>query len=78
MQFAAVNPRSEHAETEIGLFADPSTIASRLDSVSGILPSGAVEVIRDQLTRLTSQGNRTLGISFVIGLVVALWSANSG
>jgi membrane protein len=61
-----------------GLFADPGTIASRLDSVSGILPGGAIDVIRDQLTRLTAQGSATLGISFVIGLVISLWSANGG
>ena len=61
-----------------GLFADPSSMANQLDAASGILPSGAVEVIHDQLTRLTSQGSRTLGISFVIGLVIALWSANGG
>jgi len=61
-----------------GLFADPSTIASRLDSVSGILPGGAIDVVRDQLTRLTAQGSATLGISFVIGLGISLWSANGG
>jgi membrane protein len=61
-----------------GLFADPSTIASRLDSVSGILPSGAIDVIRDQLTRLAAQGSATLGISFVVGLAISLWSANGG
>ena len=61
-----------------GLFADPSSMAIQLDAASGILPNGAVEVIRDQLTLLTSQGSRTLGISFVIGLVIALWSANGG
>ncbi len=61
-----------------GLFADPITIASRLDSVSSILPGGAIDVIRDQLTRLTAQGSTTLGISFVIGLAVSLWSANGG
>jgi membrane protein len=61
-----------------GLFADPSSITAQLDAVSGILPGGAVDVIRDQLTRLTSQGSATLGISFAIGLVVSLWSANGG
>jgi membrane protein len=35
-------------------------------------------VIRDQLTRLTAQGGATLGISFLVGLVISLWSANSG
>src|SRR5689334_18636707 len=61
-----------------GLFADPATIQQQLDSVSGVLPGGAVDVIRDQLTRLAAQPRGTLGVSFVIGLVVALWSANGG
>jgi membrane protein len=61
-----------------GLFADPATIVSHLDAISGFAPSGAIEVIRDQLTRLAAQGGTTLGISFLIGLVVSLWSANSG
>jgi membrane protein len=61
-----------------GLFSDPSTIASHLDTISGFVPGGALDVIRDQLTRLAAQGSTTLGISFLVGLVVSLWSANSG
>ena len=61
-----------------GLFADPASIQQQLDSVSGVLPGGAVDVIRDQLNRLAAQPRGTLGVSFVIGLVVALWSANGG
>jgi membrane protein len=61
-----------------GLFADPSAIVSHLDAIAGFAPSGAVDVIRDQLTRLTAQGSATLGISFLVGLLISLWSANSG
>src|SRR5947207_3137124 len=61
-----------------GLFADPTTIATQLDAVAGILPGGAVDVIRDQLTRLTSQGSATLGVSCVFGRFISLWSADGG
>jgi membrane protein len=61
-----------------GLFADPAGMQHNLDTVSGLLPGGAVDVMRDQLNRLTAQPNGTLGISFLIGLVVSLWSANGG
>jgi membrane protein len=61
-----------------GLFADPATISSQLDKLSGVLPSGAMEVIGDQLRRVASQGSSKLGITFIIGLAVALWSANAG
>jgi membrane protein len=61
-----------------GLFSDPSTIASHLDTISGFVPGGAIDVVRDQLTRLAGQGGTSLGVSFLIGLVISLWSANSG
>ena len=61
-----------------GLFADPASIQQHLDSVSGVLPGGAVDVLRDQLQRLTAQPRGTLGISFLLGLFISLWSANGG
>lgn len=60
------------------LFADPHSIERHLDAVAGVLPGGAVDVIRDQLQRLMAQSQGSLGISFVIGLIVSLWSANGG
>lgn len=60
-----------------GLFADPATITRHLDEVSGILPGGAIEVAKEQLTRVASHGSHTLGWTFIIGLAVSLWSANS-
>ncbi|WP_426611218.1 hypothetical protein [Bradyrhizobium sp. McL0616] len=41
------------------------------------MPSGAIEVAREQFTRVTSKGNQTLGFTFAIGLAVSLWSANA-
>jgi membrane protein len=61
-----------------GLFADPTTITSHLDSSAGLVPGGAIEVIRDQITRVTSQGRTTLGLTFLAGLLASLWSANAG
>ena len=61
-----------------GLFADPSTITSHLDSIAGLVPAGAIEVIRDQITRVASQGGATLGLTFLVGLLASLWSANAG
>jgi membrane protein len=60
-----------------GLFADTGTIAKHLDQVSGFIPSGAIDVAREQLTRVASKGNQTLGLTSVIGLAISLWSANA-
>jgi membrane protein len=61
-----------------GLFADPATLQQHLDSVSSLLPGGAVDVIRDQLNRLAAEPRSTLGVSFFFGLIISLWSANGG
>jgi membrane protein len=61
-----------------GLFADPSTIANQLGRVSDLLPGGAIEIMRDQMTRVASQGGGTLGVTFIVSLAVSLWSANAG
>jgi membrane protein len=61
-----------------GLFADPSSIAAHLDTLSGVAPAGAVGVLRDQLMRLAHQNRAALGFSFAVSLGIALWSANAG
>ncbi len=61
-----------------GLFADPSRIVTHLDTLSGVAPSGAVDVLREELTRLAHQGRAVLGVSFAVSMVVSLWSANAG
>jgi membrane protein len=60
-----------------GLFANTGTIARHLDQVSGFIPSGAIDVAREQLTRVASKGNQTLGLTSVVGLAISLWSANA-
>ncbi len=61
-----------------GLFAKASTINDHLAMAAGVLPSSAVDIIREQVTRLVSKGDAKLGFGFIIGLVIALWSANAG
>ncbi|HEV7873376.1 MAG TPA: YihY/virulence factor BrkB family protein [Enterovirga sp.] len=61
-----------------GLFADPGTINEHLASLGGFLPGGAIDVIGDQVKRITGKGTGTLGLALVSGLAISLWSANAG
>ena len=61
-----------------GLFADPNTISSHLSSVTGVLPEGALDVIGTEVGRVAAQGSKSLGMTFIVGLLVAIWSANAG
>lgn len=61
-----------------GLVADPASLEQHLASLNGVLPQGAMELISTELHRLVTQPNDGLGFGFVLGLALALWSANSG
>src|SRR3954470_1426127 len=59
------------------LFSDPSMIGRHLDELQGFMPGGAVDVAREQLTRIASKGSQALGLTFLIGFFISLWSANA-
>jgi membrane protein len=61
-----------------GLVADSSTVTQHLKSLTGILPEGGVQILRDQLQQLTSQPAQKLGFATLASLVISLWSANGG
>ena len=62
-----------------GLFANVSTITDHLSMAAGILPGGAIDVIRErEIARIASKGDAKLSFGFIVGLCVVLWSANAG
>jgi membrane protein len=61
-----------------GLFAKASTITDHLSLAGGILPGGAMEIIQEQINRITAKGDAKLSIAFASSLGLALWSANAG
>ncbi|WP_137388983.1 YihY/virulence factor BrkB family protein [Rhodoligotrophos defluvii] len=61
-----------------GLLADTAAITEHLRMLETLLPAGAVDIIRGQLEAITAEGRGSLGVTFFIGLGVALWSASAG
>lgn len=61
-----------------GFVADPKTIADQVAYLGGVLPSGGLDMIRGQLQALANASGKALSFGFVVGFLVALWSANSG
>jgi membrane protein len=61
-----------------GFFTDPTSISAQVDKLSGVLPGGALDVFRQQMNQVASQGPTKLGSAFIIGFAVSLWSANAG
>ena len=75
--FLSIFPGLIAIVTIYGLFADPSTIADQLKSLTTALPGQARQVVTDQVTLLASRRS-TLGIGLILSIVIALWSASAG
>jgi membrane protein len=60
-----------------GFFADPATLTQHL-AEAGILPTGGLSIIQEQVSRLATKSTTKLSLGFAFGLALALWSANSG
>src|SRR5258708_19702152 len=58
-----------------GLIADPNTISSVLNSLSGVLPAGVIDVIGDEMQHLMSQPRSTLGTTFLVSFRLSLCTA---
>jgi membrane protein len=61
-----------------GLVADPKTLSGDVASLTGVMPSGGLQIITDQLKSLAASPSQALGIGLVVGLSTSLWSANAG
>ena len=61
-----------------GLVADVHDVEKQIASMGALMPGGAISVVGDQLTRLTTTDHGALGLAFVVSLLVSIWSANSG
>jgi membrane protein len=56
-----------------GLVASPSDVASLMNHLQGTVPSEAITLLRDSLTRVTKSGGGNL-TAVVVGFVLALWT----
>jgi membrane protein len=60
-----------------GLFADPLSVQLQMAQLADVLPAGGISILQEQIGRIAaSPGGLSFG--FMIGLVIALWSANAG
>ena len=74
----AIFPAVTALVSSYGLFADPATISANLQTLATMLPEGSFQIVEDQVGRVVSKGNTTLGATFLLGLLLAIWSANAG
>ena len=61
-----------------GLVADPHTIETEMNAMSGLLPGDAQHLISSELQSLVNASGGALSFGVVVGLLIALWSASRG
>jgi membrane protein len=61
-----------------GLLFDPHTVEQQMSMLRNILPSTALELISNRVHQLVTKPPGTLTFSFVISLMITLWSASAG
>jgi membrane protein len=60
------------------LFAEAATVGQHLAFAAALMPSGAYGIVEEQITRIAQGSGGGLSTAFVLGLVLAIWSANAG
>ncbi len=61
-----------------GLMSNPEDVQRQVQVLQGVMPTEAINLISGQLHKLVGHSNETLGLGFIISILVALWSAQSG
>ncbi|MFL5298119.1 MAG: YihY/virulence factor BrkB family protein [Phenylobacterium sp.] len=61
-----------------GLMADVHEAQKQIAALHGLLPEGGVKVLSEQINRLAAAPKSNLGFTFVLSLILSVWSANAG
>ena len=61
-----------------GLMSDPRQIEGQIDMMRPLLPSGALEIIEDQVMAIATAPTSALSVAGLVALLIAFWSANGG
>jgi membrane protein len=61
-----------------GLVADVGEARRHIAALSGVLPQGGIAVLSEQMTRLAAAPQADLGLTFVVSLLLSVWSSNAG
>jgi membrane protein len=61
-----------------GLLGDPVGVSAQIDALSGIAPEPVIDIVREQMQRLTNADAETLAFNGAVSFAIALWSAQQG
>jgi membrane protein len=74
----AIFPAIIAVVTVYGMVADPAQVQSQVGELAKSLPSGADQLLTDQLKSVTEAGRQSLSIGLAVSLLAVLWAASGG
>ncbi|WP_394152528.1 YihY/virulence factor BrkB family protein [Loktanella salsilacus] len=74
----AIFPGLVAAMAIAGLFTDPNTIVTQLETLTRFVPAEAAQIVIDQAKSVAGSDSGGLGLAAVIGLLTAFYSATAG
>jgi membrane protein len=74
----ALFPAIAAGVSSYALFADAATIGKHLSIAADIVPAGALNMLGEEISRIAAKSEGKLTFGFLLGLAIALWSANAG
>jgi membrane protein len=74
----ALFPGIAAAVSSYGMFADASTIGRHLSLFTDIVPNSVLDLFGNEIARIVAKSDGRLTFGFLLGFVLALWSANAG
>ena len=74
----ALFPAIAAGVSSYALFANAATIGKHLSIAADIVPAGTLDMLGEEITRIAAKSEGKLTFGFVLGLGIALWSANAG
>lgn len=76
--FLALVPALIAVISVYGLVADPADVERQLGPALAAMPAQAAELVREQVTAITEQGQAGVGLALLVSVVVALLGASKG
>lgn len=76
--FLALFPAMIAVVSVYGLVTDPVQVEQNLNTMLGIMPSEAHDLLSEQLHELTTKSDESLGFGVLFSVLLAFWSANKG
>jgi membrane protein len=74
----ALFPAIAAGVSSYALFADPATVGKHVAIAADIVPAGVLDIIGQEISRIAAKSDGRLTFGFLLGLSIALWSANAG